>query len=92
MLIKEIEEKKIVLDKNGETITLRSADIEFLKTGGSSSRRQDRSVHNENTAGNNNKSSEATKRTNYSNMSKKNSVKYDKSEESKSSHKIRWKG
>ena len=47
MLIKEIEEKKIVLDKNGETITLRSADIEFLKTGGSSSRRQDRSVHNE---------------------------------------------
>ncbi len=74
MVIKEIEEKKIVLDKNGETITLRSADIEFLKTGGSSSRGQDRSGNYESSNDNNGKSSVATKRTGYSNISKKNSV------------------
>ncbi len=74
MVIKEIQEKKIVLDKNGDTITLRSKDIEFLKTGGSSSRRQNRSGNYENRDDNNGKSSVATKRTGYSNISKKNNV------------------
>ena len=37
-VIKEIEEKRITLDKNGETITLNTGSMEFLKTGGSSSR------------------------------------------------------
>lgn len=37
-VIKEIEEKRITLDKNGETITLNTGGMEFLKTGGSSSR------------------------------------------------------
>ena len=74
MVIEEIEEKKIVLDKDGESITLRTRDIEFLKTGGSSSRSQNRSGNYESTNDNNGKSSVATKRTGYSNTSKKNSV------------------
>ncbi|RKU29095.1 hypothetical protein C6497_06820 [Candidatus Poribacteria bacterium] len=74
MVIEEIEDKKVTLDKNGETITLRTADIQFLKTGGSSSPRQDRSVQNENTKNNNDKSSEATKRSGYRNISRTNKV------------------
>ncbi len=34
-VVKEIEEKKITLDKNGETITLRGGNSPFLKSGGS---------------------------------------------------------
>ena len=74
MVIEEIEDKKIVLDKDGESITLRTRDIEFLKTGGSSSRSQNRSENYGSTNDNNGKSSVATKRTGYSNTSKKNSV------------------
>lgn len=37
-VIKEIEEKRVILNKNGETITLNTGGIEFLKTGGSASR------------------------------------------------------
>lgn len=74
MVIEEIEEKKIVLDKDGESITLRTRDIEFLKTGGSSYRSQNRSGNYESSNDNNGKSSVATKRTGYSNISKKNRV------------------
>ena len=34
-IVKEIEQKKVTLDKNGETITLRSGNMQFLKSGGS---------------------------------------------------------
>ncbi|MCG9128923.1 hypothetical protein JT359_15140 [Candidatus Poribacteria bacterium] len=61
MVLKEIEDKKIVLDKDGESITLRTRDIEFLKTGGSSSRNQDRSDNYENRDYNNDRSSETIK-------------------------------
>lgn len=74
MVIEEIEEKKVILNKNGETISLRTKDIEFLKTGGSSSRSQNRSGNYESTNDNNGKSSVATKRTGYSNISKNNSI------------------
>lgn len=74
MVVREIEDKKIVLDKNGESITLRTGDIEFLKTVDSSSRKQDRSVYNENKDDNNGRSSEAFKRTGYSVTLMKNSV------------------
>lgn len=44
-VVKEISEKEIVLDKDGETITLRRGNMQFLKAGGSnrsSSRSNDR--------------------------------------------------
>ncbi len=34
-VVTEIKDKKILLDKNGETITLRAGSLQFLKTGGS---------------------------------------------------------
>lgn len=37
-VVKEIEEKRITLDKNGERITLNTGGMEFLKAGGSPSR------------------------------------------------------
>ncbi len=46
--IKEIEEKRITLDKNGETITLNTGGMEFLKTDGSSSRNVSSSQYNSN--------------------------------------------
>lgn len=74
MVIREIEDKKIVLDKDGESITMRTRDIEFLKTGGSSSGRQARSGNYENSDENNERSSETNSRTGYRVTSKKNSV------------------
>lgn len=74
MVIEEIEDKKIVLDKDGKSITLRTRDIEFLKTGGSSSSRQARSGNYEDSDENSYKSSEGNQRTGYRVTSKKNSV------------------
>jgi type II secretory pathway component PulC len=34
-IVKEIQQKKVTLDKNGETITLRKGNMQFLKSGGS---------------------------------------------------------
>lgn len=34
-IVKEIEPKKVTLDKNGDSITLRSGSLQFLKSGGS---------------------------------------------------------
>ncbi|MDE0317721.1 MAG: hypothetical protein OXM61_22815 [Candidatus Poribacteria bacterium] len=34
-VVKEIQQKKVILDKNGETITIRSGNMQFLKSGGS---------------------------------------------------------
>ena len=61
MILKEIEDKKVVLDKDGDSITLRTRDIEFLKTGSSSSRNQDRSDNYENRDDYNDRSSETIK-------------------------------
>lgn len=48
--VKEIKEKKITLDKNGETITLRGGNMQFLNSGGarrSSSSRSESANRNE---------------------------------------------
>jgi len=34
-IVKEIQQKKVTLDKNGETITVRKGNMQFLKSGGS---------------------------------------------------------
>ena len=50
-VVKEISEKEIILDKDGETITLRGGNMSFLKAGGSnrsSSRSNDRDENNNN--------------------------------------------
>ena len=57
-IVKEIEQKKVILEKGGERITLRSGSVQFLKSGGSrrsnSSASYEPSNRNES---NNNKSS-----------------------------------
>ena len=57
-VVKEIEEKKVTLDKNGETITLRSGNAPFLKSGSSRSSSSSRSESsNRNESSSNNKES-----------------------------------
>ncbi len=57
-VIQKIEEKKITLDKNGETITLRSGNDPFLKSGGSRRSSSSRSEStNQNESSRNNKES-----------------------------------
>ncbi|RKU07549.1 hypothetical protein C6501_17430 [Candidatus Poribacteria bacterium] len=54
VVVKEIEEKKIILDKNGETITLRRGNVSFLGGGSrhSSSSRSESSNRNESSSNN----------------------------------------
>lgn len=54
-VVKEISEKEIILDKDGETITLRGGNMQFLKASGSS-RSSSRSNNREESANNNNSS------------------------------------
>ena len=55
-VVKEISEKEIILDKDGETITLRGGNMQFLKAGGSS-RSSSRSNDRDESANNNSSSS-----------------------------------
>ncbi len=55
-VVKEISEKEIILDKDGETITLRGGNMQFLKASGSS-RSSSRSNDRDESANNNNASS-----------------------------------
>lgn len=66
-IIKEIKEKEIILDKDGETITLRVGNLQFLSKGGSSrgSSRENRNESEENKEANeerNNRNREASER------------------------------
>ncbi len=54
-VVKEIKEKEIILDKDGETITLRRGNMQFLRAGGSS-RSASRSSDDRNENNNNNSS------------------------------------
>ncbi len=56
VVVKEIEEKKIILDKNGETITLRRGNVSFLG-GGSRSSSSSRSESSDQNVSSNNKDS-----------------------------------
>lgn len=67
-IIKEIKEKEIILDKDGETITLKVGNLQFLSTGGSSrgSSRENRDEGEDNKEANeernNNRDREASER------------------------------
>ena len=56
-IIKEIKEKEIILDKDGETITLRLENLQFLSKGGSS-RGSSRENRNESEDNNNREANE----------------------------------
>lgn len=56
-VVKEIKEKEIILDKDGETITLRGGKMEYLKSGGSN---RSSSRSNERNDDNNDRSSPRT--------------------------------
>ncbi|MCG9128924.1 hypothetical protein JT359_15145 [Candidatus Poribacteria bacterium] len=62
-IIKEIKEKEIVLDKDGETITLRRGDLQFLSEGGSN-RGNSRENRNEDNEDRNESESENEQRNN----------------------------
>ena len=60
-VVKEIEQKKVTLDKNGETITLRRGNIQFLGSGGSRRSSPSRSESaNRNESDNNESSSKSS--------------------------------
>ena len=56
-IVKEIEEKKVTLDKNGETITLRNENTPFLNSSGSRRSSSSRSESSNQNVSNNNKES-----------------------------------
>ncbi len=61
-IVKEIEQKEITLNKNGETITLRGGNMQFLKSGGSrrsSPSRSESSNRNESSSNNRSSSSKS---------------------------------
>ena len=67
-IIKEIKEKEIILDKDGETITLRRGNLQFLSKGGSSregsreNRNESEDNNEANEERNNNRDREASER------------------------------
>ena len=56
-VVKEIQQKKVTLDKNGETITLRKGNMQFLKSGGSRRSSPSRSASTNRNESNNKESS-----------------------------------
>ena len=61
-VVQEIQQKKVTLDKNGETITLRRGNMQFLKSGGSrrsSPSRSESSNRNESSSNNRSSSSKS---------------------------------
>ena len=61
-VVTEIKDKKIILDKNGETITLRAGNLQFLKIGGS--RRGGESRGNDDNRDNNEERNDSAERRN----------------------------
>ena len=56
-VVQEIQEKKVILDKNGETITLRGRNMQFLNSRGSRRSSSSRSESSNQNVSNNNKES-----------------------------------
>ena len=60
-VVQKIQEKKVILDKNGETITLRGRNMQFLNSRGSRRSSSSRSESSNQNVSNNNKESSSTK-------------------------------
>jgi hypothetical protein len=72
-IVKEIQQKKVTLDKNGETITLRKGNMQFLKSGNSrrSSSRSESANQNESKESSNSSDKEAAMKNAQKNAEKK---------------------